>query len=160
MHGSIHKELFNGINGNAILKTNAVKKKGIYSPLTQQRNFYVVTGNNNMALVHCFAHVKDPLNKQKYFDTAYNFLNWANPENVSTSIQNVDKYMNPNIKLMSTVFGIFIDVEQTKHRKLRGGSSNYNNNNNNRQAQSDEAIIVHSVVSNMLQSTLNEETHL
>lgn len=56
-------------SGKDVKRIETVIEKGIFSPLTASGNFFILNSNNETVLVHCFAHVKNPVSYERIVHT-------------------------------------------------------------------------------------------
>lgn len=102
--------------GSRIIGTRFVQKKGIYSPLTLSRTFFVSSSTKNDVsstssfLVHSFAHVSNPQMIELSFNPLYAMLNWFSPIPV-IDFANVNSYIDPNIETIMKKFGAIVDAD-------------------------------------------------
>ena len=66
------QKLWSNFGNSEVRLHDNYAKYGLYAPLTQTFNFYIVSmsGNQEKILVHCFAYVSSPT----YYETAYKWV--------------------------------------------------------------------------------------
>ena len=88
-------------NGEQVLSVKNVTETGIYAPLTQTSNFYIMVGESERTLAHSYAYIQNP----EFYEPFVNFIlaGWG------ILYTHNDNDIHPAAKWMQKVFSFLLD---------------------------------------------------